>query len=667
MNVKSYYLIFLLLSFSISLSFGQTCHFDDPHLQGGEVSRAKRKCKAGELHGENISVKSAEAEYKGGFKRGLLSGEGKYILYGKYEYKGLFDAGKFHGEGEIKYLDTKDFYKGQWSKGKKNGQGEYRYADGTVYSGEFFNDKREGKGILKNKKIEYDGEWKADKKNGYGIYSEKKGIKYEGNWSDDKYHGKGRLEYANGDVYEGHFSNNKPDGFGEFTSKNNAVYYKGNYKNGNYNGKGFLKKITKSGRLNEELSYEGTFFKGTFHGKGRLKLISQKGKRSKETIYDGEFKKGKKEGMGVLSYSGTKREQAFSYKGEFKNDKINGYGVYIWYETMRRTKTKKESSTYRGYFKNGLPDGYGIRSYKDGTTSKIGRFKAGKFVEKISKEKVLAELAEHEKFKKSDDEQENRSEERKVSETSTNRQKITEMAKELIGSRRCSGGSGPKCFDCSGFSKYVYQEAAGIEIPRTSRDQFSVSQGRKINKTELKPGDLLFFDTNKRDGRNRVTHVGIYVGNNTMVHSSSSEMKVVEVDISEGYYKENFVGAKKFLGDEDLPKKNSPPERKKKKRNNKLLYGKASYYADKFNGRNTASGETFDNNKYTAAHRELPFGTMVEVTNLKNKRSVIVKINDRGPFSKDRIIDLSKKAASDLDFIRDGVVKVSVRVIEQKK
>ena len=74
----------------------------------------------------------------------------------------------------------------------------------------------------------------------------------------------------------------------------------------------------------------------------------------------------------------------------------------------------------------------------------------------------------------------------------------------------------------------------------------------------------------------------------------------------------------------------------------------ASYYHDKFNGRKTASGEKFDNNSYTAAHRTLKFGTKVKVTNTVNNESVIVTINDRGPFIKNREIDLSKKAFMDI-------------------
>jgi rare lipoprotein A len=91
----------------------------------------------------------------------------------------------------------------------------------------------------------------------------------------------------------------------------------------------------------------------------------------------------------------------------------------------------------------------------------------------------------------------------------------------------------------------------------------------------------------------------------------------------------------------------------------------ASYYHDKFNGRRTASGKTFDNSKYTAAHKKLPFGTKVKVTNEANGKSVIVEINDRGPFSRAREIDLSKKAFMDIASNKNsGVVIVTIEIIE---
>lgn len=92
--------------------------------------------------------------------------------------------------------------------------------------------------------------------------------------------------------------------------------------------------------------------------------------------------------------------------------------------------------------------------------------------------------------------------------------------------------------------------------------------------------------------------------------------------------------------------------------------GLASFYAHKFHGRATASGEIYDMNKFTAAHPQLPFGTLVRVTNLKNKKSVVLKVNDRGPVSKKRIIDVSYKAAQELNFIREGIVKVRLEIVK---
>jgi rare lipoprotein A len=90
--------------------------------------------------------------------------------------------------------------------------------------------------------------------------------------------------------------------------------------------------------------------------------------------------------------------------------------------------------------------------------------------------------------------------------------------------------------------------------------------------------------------------------------------------------------------------------------------GYASYYSGKLHGRKTASGETYDQHAFTAAHRSLAFGTFVEVENLNNGRSVRVRINDRGPFVRGRIIDLSHAAAKKLGMLRDGVVPVRVSV-----
>ena len=95
--------------------------------------------------------------------------------------------------------------------------------------------------------------------------------------------------------------------------------------------------------------------------------------------------------------------------------------------------------------------------------------------------------------------------------------------------------------------------------------------------------------------------------------------------------------------------------------------GKVAYYGRKFAGRRTASGERFDPNALTMAHRSLPFGSMVRVTNVKNKKSVVVRVNDRGPTTPDRIGDLSHAAAKRIGMTRSGVAEVKLDVVGKRK
>ncbi|MBO0662240.1 septal ring lytic transglycosylase RlpA family protein [Jiella sp. MQZ9-1] len=91
--------------------------------------------------------------------------------------------------------------------------------------------------------------------------------------------------------------------------------------------------------------------------------------------------------------------------------------------------------------------------------------------------------------------------------------------------------------------------------------------------------------------------------------------------------------------------------------------GRASYYGTRFHGRRTANGERFNMNAMTAAHKTLPFGTKVRVTNRRNGKSVVVRINDRGPYARGRVIDLSKAAASRIGMINSGTAPVKIDVL----
>ena len=115
--------------------------------------------------------------------------------------------------------------------------------------------------------------------------------------------------------------------------------------------------------------------------------------------------------------------------------------------------------------------------------------------------------------------------------------------------------------------------------------------------------------------------------------------------------------------------KNSTEKNKKNKeyRGPKVFDCVSSYYARKFHGKKTANGEIFNMFDYTAAHKELPFGTILKVYNLKNKKAVVVRINDRGPFIKGRELDLSFAAAQALGFVKQGTAKVRVQIMKLGK
>lgn len=102
------------------------------------------------------------------------------------------------------------------------------------------------------------------------------------------------------------------------------------------------------------------------------------------------------------------------------------------------------------------------------------------------------------------------------------------------------------------------------------------------------------------------------------------------------------------------------------KKESRIFYGLASYYADKFHGRRTANGEIFSQTKMTAACNVLPLGTWIQVTNLKNGKIVVVKTSDRLHPRMDRIIDVSRSAATKLGFISRGITRVKVVVLNQK-
>lgn len=111
--------------------------------------------------------------------------------------------------------------------------------------------------------------------------------------------------------------------------------------------------------------------------------------------------------------------------------------------------------------------------------------------------------------------------------------------------------------------------------------------------------------------------------------------------------------------------KAQPPEKSNSSNGDFDEIGMSSWYGAKFQGKPTASGEKFDKTKLTAAHPTLPLGSIIRVQNLENQKEVLVRVNDRGPFVKDRIIDLSEKAADTLEFKDNGIAKVGIKVVKR--
>lgn len=112
--------------------------------------------------------------------------------------------------------------------------------------------------------------------------------------------------------------------------------------------------------------------------------------------------------------------------------------------------------------------------------------------------------------------------------------------------------------------------------------------------------------------------------------------------------------------------KSTIAKKTKSQKTTRIFYGQASFYANKFNGRKTASGELFDQKKLTCACNVLPLGTWIKVTNLRNGQTVIVKINDRIHPKMKRIVDLSKSAALRLEYVSRGLTRVKVELVDKK-
>lgn len=131
-----------------------------------------------------------------------------------------------------------------------------------------------------------------------------------------------------------------------------------------------------------------------------------------------------------------------------------------------------------------------------------------------------------------------------TSNSTTSASKVVSYAKSFLGKPYVWGAQGPSSFDCSGFTYYVFKNKAGITLPRNSAVQSKY--GTYVSRSNIKGGDLLFFDTNGSNN-GAVSHVGLYIGNGQMIHASYSQRKIVTVSINNSYYQNAFVNARRVL------------------------------------------------------------------------------------------------------------------------
>lgn len=130
--------------------------------------------------------------------------------------------------------------------------------------------------------------------------------------------------------------------------------------------------------------------------------------------------------------------------------------------------------------------------------------------------------------------------------SSANGQAVVNLARKFMGVRYVYGGSGPKTFDCSGYTMYIAKQY-GISLPHSATSQWKSGKGTRISMANLQPGDFVYFGDPARSGGKECSHCGIYIGNGEFIHASSSKGKVVISNLTSGYYYKYFVGGLRLI------------------------------------------------------------------------------------------------------------------------
>jgi len=281
--------------------FEGTYRWANGRVYRGQWSRGKR-------HGYGTLEYEDGNTYAGMWKDGKKSGFGRMTYGPGVYYEGEWEKGKKSGLGT--YVYGKDgFYEGEWKEGEKWGQGVYVWRDGRKYQGTWVNGEKNGRGRHTWPNGDYyDGMWKTGEKSGLGTYHwiHTKEV-YEGCWRKDKRHGKGIYRHPAGYKYDGDWENDVKSGYGTYYFPDSS-YYIGDWRNNLQHGTGFFNKQT--------ITYKGDFKQGKYEGRGKLQKASG-------DLYIGDFLNGKYHGKGYYRWPNGEY-----YTGSFFNGKRHGKGAF---------------------------------------------------------------------------------------------------------------------------------------------------------------------------------------------------------------------------------------------------------------------------------------------------------------------------------------------------
>lgn len=576
------------------------CLYGEAHGKGqasSDKANYKGLFRYGLKHGEGTYVVMGQFKYKGEFKNDLFHGFGKMEWDDGRKYEGQWEDGLRSGQGTMTegkgivfngvwkndqrngygvQKQGKDLYEGDWENNQHNGNGVQYYESGEFYKGAWENNQYHGQGaIVYATGGTYNGQWKDGKRHGEGVFLKTEKLsgeyvttQYEGLWQHDVYHGNGTLTIIN--------SNKKPSKTDEEESekaKEVMTKYVGEWVNGMKEGIG--KQIFSGDKENDAYSYEGIWQGGQMSGYGE-KITSfdiGKGKKRerRHNRYVGEFKDGLANGQGI-TYFNDGEVQAKDWangKPQKNRDPKNLMAVlqkryqdrFAFSETAQQLVSRP--TNFEGVIANnrssevrGISIAIEEQEKELGEQAVQDRIDAEKTVAvqeesldsasiakttpiPIKKAPVVAQDAKKAVKEKVDEE---------VFKSESFRDKVIQQAKTYLGTPYNYGGLAKTGIDCSGLILRAF-ESIKITLPHRAIQIYgNTDYFDEVTVPLLKPGDLLFFDTATDGNRSsRVSHVAMYIGDDQMIHASSS--KGVTIDsMNSSYWKNKLVGCRSFHG-----------------------------------------------------------------------------------------------------------------------